>query len=68
MVQNGLEALQEALDKSETHKLPTGKFVKLAEFLLKNNYFQYLDKVYQQVLGTVIGTKFALPYVCMVMD
>ena len=44
------------------------KLVKLAEFVLKNNYFQFLDKVYQQISGTAIGTKFAPPYACIFMD
>ena len=66
--QAGLEALREALDKRKTHKVPTGKLVKMAEFVLKNNYFQFLDKVYQQILETAIGTKFAPPYGCIFMD
>ena len=28
----------------------------------------YSDKVYQQIPGTAIGTKFASPYACMFMD
>ena len=38
--QTGLEALREALDKRKTHKVPMSKLVKMAEFVLKNNYFQ----------------------------
>ena len=37
----------------------------MAEFVLKNNYFQFSDKVYQQILGTVIDSKFAPPYACI---
>ena len=40
----------------------------MAEFVLKNNYFQFLDKVYQQISGTAIGAKFAPPYACVFMD
>ena len=46
-----LEALKETLNKRKTHKVPTGKLVKMAEFVLKNNYFQFSDKVYQQISG-----------------
>ena len=53
---SSLEALREALDESKTCKAPTGKLVKMAEFVLKNNYFQFSDKVYQQISGTAIGT------------
>ena len=66
--QAGLEALREALDKRKTHKVPTSKLIKMAEFVLKNNYFQFSDKVYQQISGTAIGTKFAPPYACIFMD
>ena len=37
--QAGLEALREALDKRKTHKVSTSKLVKIAEFVLKNNFF-----------------------------
>ena len=66
--QAGLEALREALEKRKTHKAPTSKLIKMAEFVLKNNYFQFSDKVYQQISGTAIGTKFAPPYACIFMD
>ena len=35
----GLEAVRGALDERKTHKVPTGKLVKMAEFALENNYF-----------------------------
>ena len=35
--QAGLEALRETLDKTKTHKVPTGKLIKMAKFVLKNN-------------------------------
>ena len=60
--QAGLEALRKALDKRKTHKVPMGKLIKMAEFVLKNNYFQFSDKLYQQISGTAIDTKFAPPY------
>ena len=66
--QAGLEALRTALDKKNTYKVPTYKLVKMAEFVLKNNYFQFSDKVYQQISGTSTGTKFAPPYACIFMD
>ena len=66
--QTGLKALRAALDKTKTHKVPTGKLVKMAEFVLKNNYFQFSDEVYQQIPGTATGTKFAPPYACIFMD
>ena len=40
----------------------------MAEFVLKNNFFEFDTNVYQQISGTAIGTKFALPYVCIFID
>ena len=66
--QAGLEALREALNKRKTHKVPTSKLIKMARFSFKNNYFQFSEKVYQEISGTAISTKFAPPYACIVMD
>ena len=40
----------------------------MAEFLLKNNYFEFNSNVKHQISGTAIATKFAPPYVCIYMD
>ena len=40
----------------------------MAEFVLKNNYFEFGNKIKQQISGTAIGTKFALPYACIFMS
>ena len=58
--QAGLVAFTEALDKSKTHKVPPSKLVKMTEFVLKFNYFQFSDKLYQQISGTAIGTNLPL--------
>ena len=40
----------------------------MAEFVLKNNYFEFNSTVKHQISGTAIGTKFAQPYACIFMD
>ena len=40
----------------------------MAEFVLKNNFFEFDTNVYQLILGTAIGTKFAPPYACIFVD
>ena len=40
----------------------------MAEFVLKNNFFEFDSKVKQQIYGTAIGTKFAPQYACIFMD
>ena len=64
----GLAALREALDKREAKKIPTEDLVKMAEFALKNSYFEFNGSIKQQLSGTAIGTKFAPLYACIFMD
>ena len=64
----GLKALREALAKRENKTVATDELVKMAEFVLKNNYFEFNGGVKQQISGTAIGTKFAPPYACIFMD
>ena len=40
----------------------------MAEFVLKNIYFQSNGKVKQQISGNAIGNKFAPTYACVFMD
>ena len=40
----------------------------MAEFMLKNNLFEFETKIIQQIFATAIGPKFALPYACLFMD
>ena len=53
-----LEALRKALDNRENKKISTDDLAKMAEFVLKNNYFEFDEKVKKHISGTVIVTKF----------
>ena len=64
----GLRALREALNKRDEKIIPTEELLKMAEFVLKNNYFEFGNKIKQQISGTAIGTKFAPPYACIFMS
>ena len=66
--QAGLIALKEALDKRLLKKIPTDDLIKMAEFVLSNNFFKFNSDTFQQISGTAIGTKFAPPYACIYMD
>ena len=55
----GLRALREALNKKDKKTIPTEELLKMVEFALKNNYFEFGNKIKQQISGTAIGTKFA---------
>ena len=65
--QAGLNALKEALE-NRFFKIPTENLIKMAEFVLKNNLFEFNNKVFQQISGTAIGATFAPPYACIYMD
>ena len=64
----GLRALREAFEKRNEKTIPTEKLLKMTEFVLKNNYFEFVNKIKQQIFGTAIGTKFAPPYACIFMS
>ena len=40
----------------------------MAEFVLNNNLFEFDNKVFQQISGNAIGTKFVPPDACIHMD
>ena len=66
--QAGLSAIKEALENRSVKIIPTKKLIKMTGFVLKNNLFEFNSKVFQQISGNAIGTKFASPYACIYMD
>ena len=64
----GLKTLKNALDKRKQKHIPAEKLINTAEFVLKNNFFEFNGSVKQQVSGTAIGTKCAPTYACIYMD
>ena len=64
----GLEVLRKQLNAFDNKSIPTEDLVKMAEFVLKNNYFEFNSSFKHQISGTAIGTKFAPPYACIFMD
>ena len=65
---DGLRTLERRLKERTEMKVPTEDLVEMANFVLKNNVFEFADKVVRQTSGTAIGTKFAPPYACIFMD
>ena len=59
-----LKALREVLDKREQKKIPTEELVQMAEFVLKNNFFEFNSQIKQQISGTAIGTNM-YPNICL---
>ena len=60
--EEGLSAMKTALDKRAEKAVSTESLCELAELVLKNNIFEFNEKVYRQLRGTAIGTKMAPPY------
>ena len=40
----------------------------MAGVVLKNNFFEFNSKFFQQISGTAISTKLAPPYACAFID
>ena len=64
----GLKALRKVLVKREKHTLPSSELIRMTDFVLKNNYFEFNGQIKQQISSTTIGTMFTLPYMCLFMD
>ena len=58
----GLPALRKRLDLRQEKDVTTSTLVELAEAILKNNIFTFMEKFLKQKWGTPIGTKFAPSY------
>ena len=63
----GVEIMRRFLDKREDQSVPSESLGKLANIVLKHNYFELGKDVYHQILGTAIGTKFAPHYANILM-
>ena len=64
----GLQVFEKELENRNHKQISADKLVKMAQFVLKNNFFEFNDNVFQQISGTAIGTKFAPPYACIFVD
>ena len=51
-----LKVLKVALEKRESIQISTSELVKMAKFVLQNNYFEFNGETKQQISGTAIGT------------
>ena len=58
----GVEIMRRFLDKREGQSVSSESLCKLANIVLKHNYFELGKGVCHQILGTAIGTKFAPHY------
>ena len=64
----GLEALRKRLSERDSPKVPTEDIVRMADFVLKNNFFEFNGEVKRQNSGKAVGTKFSSPYACIFVN
>ena len=63
-LEEGLASIRKHLGNRENKEVTTNTLDEVADIVLKNNYFQFLDKTFKQKQGTAIGTKRLLkPYI-----
>ena len=58
----GLECVREVLDERDVQNIPTGLLTRLLEIILKYNIFEFNQELFQQLIGTAMGTRVASPY------
>ena len=63
----GFEIMRRFIDKCENQSVSLESLCKLANEVQKHNYFELGKDVYHEILGTAIGTKFALHYAYIFM-
>ena len=57
-----LETIRSRLNEREKSEIPTDGKEQIAEFVLKNNFFELNGELKRQKSGIAIGTKLAPPY------
>ena len=57
-----MRAFQEMLENRADQTIATSFLMSLLAFVLKGNFFQFIGKVFRQVIGTAMGTRLAPTY------
>ena len=63
----GVSSLKKALENRVDIQILASDLVKMAEFVFCNIDFEF-SEVFQQISGTAVSTKIALPYTCICMQ
>ena len=60
---SGLKALKSILDKRKNQNIPTADHIKITEFVLRNNYFEFNGKVTADISNS--NWNKMRPYLCL---
>ena len=63
-----MDIFKNQYDNYPNKEVSTEDIGKKADYVLRNNLFEFDSKFYKQISGTAIGTKFALLHACIFMD
>ena len=66
--EGGLQAIEEVLENRNHIQISTDRLVNVTQSVLKKNFFEFSNDVFQHISSTAFGTKFVLPYACIFMD
>jgi len=64
-IDDGLYSLRLALTKHKWSETDIEFVIELARWVLTNNYIQFGDRFYLQLIGTAMGTPFAVTFACI---
>ena len=67
LLNEGIEAFREELEKREDHSIPTEFLIKLLKLVMECNIFKFNNKFWIQLLGTSMGTRVATTYANLFM-
>ena len=64
-IEDGLRSLRLALVQHNWNETEIEFVIELARWVLTNNYIQFGDRFYLQLIGTAMGTPFAVTFACI---
>jgi hypothetical protein len=67
-IDDGINMLRRALRLQAKPEPAIALIVALAEWVLKNNYLEFGDRVFLQLKGTAMGTPFAVAFACIYLS
>ena len=58
----------EVRDTREEHTISTNELLRMVDFVLKNNFFEFNGQIKQQIPGAAIGIQIFPPCMCLLIE